>query len=398
MNVRTRSIAACALALFTATAVAALGSPAYAEGETKADLSLTTNGSGVIVDDTFKDLATTVKNQGPDASPAWTLEYDLSGLDDALVKVGAALPATCTKTGDTVTCAEESLAAGDSLVEKVPFTLEGVDGKSGRAGSFTVTAVSETDPEVYNNSATVNVLVPDKGVDLAVFAADVFKVTDEGEVTDEPVPPGESSFFFGGIGNFGDTTAAGIRVSVQLPEHVTFDEVEPGCTYTADNRTVTCDYTDINLIPFDQDTDPDDEDFMSVVGVSFPVKVAADAPGPVVLNGGTLSSFALGTTSATQSILAKSAKTTSLPKGLKALSAQEVKDANPSDNTDEFAVHVGALPATGGGGGGLPVTGAKVGLIGGIGGGVLAVGAVLFVMARRRRVVLVTPGDETPTV
>jgi hypothetical protein len=395
MNVRTRPIAACALALFTVTAVAALGSPAYAEGETKADLTLTTNGSGVIVDDTFKDLATTVKNQGPDASPAWTLEYDLSGLDDALVKVGAGLPATCTKTGDTVTCAEESLAADDSLVEKVPFTLEGVDGKSGRAGSFKVTAVSETDPEVGNNWATVNVLVPDKGVDLAVFADDVFKVTDEGEVTDEPVAPGESSFFLGGIGNFGDTTAAGLKVSVQLPEHVTFGEVEPGCTYTADNRTVTCNYTDINLIPVHQDTDPDDEDFISVVGVFFPVKVAADAPGPVVLNGGTLSAFALGTTSATQSILANS-KTTSLPKGLRAVSAEEVKDANPSDNTDEFAVHVGA--PTGGGGGGLPVTGVQVGLIGGIGGGVLAVGAVLFVMTRRRRVVLVTPGDETPTV
>jgi hypothetical protein len=396
MNVRTRSIAASALALFIATAVAALGSPAYAEGETNADLTLTTNASGVIVDDSFKDLATTVKNQGPDASPAWTLEYDLSGLDDALVKVGAALPSTCTKTGDTVTCEEETLAADDSLVEKVPFTLEGVDGKSGRAGSFKVTAVSETDPNVDNNWATVNVLVPPKGVDLAVFADDVFKVTDEGEFTDEPVPPGESSFFFGGIGNFGDTTAAGIKVSVQLPEHVTFDEVEPGCTYTADNRTVTCDYTDINLIPFDQDTDPDDE-IISVVGVLFPVKVAADAPGPVVLNGGKLSSFALGTEEATTPPLLAKSKTASLPKGLKAVSAQEVKDANPSDNTDEFAVHVGA-PATGGQGGGLPVTGVQVGLISGVGGGVLAVGAVLFVLARRRRVVLVTPGDETPTV
>jgi hypothetical protein len=44
---------------------------------------------------------------------------------------------------------------------------------------------------------------------------------------------------------------------------------------------------------------------------------------------------------------------------------------------------------------GLPVTGTQVGLIGGSGVAAIAVGWVLFLAARRRRVLLVTPGDET---
>ncbi|TYC00841.1 cell wall anchor protein, partial [Micromonospora sp. WP24] len=54
---------------------------------------------------------------------------------------------------------------------------------------------------------------------------------------------------------------------------------------------------------------------------------------------------------------------------------------------------------TGGGGGdvgGLPVTGPQARLIGGIGVSVLLAGAVLMLVARRRRVVLVAPQDEQP--
>lgn len=50
-----------------------------------------------------------------------------------------------------------------------------------------------------------------------------------------------------------------------------------------------------------------------------------------------------------------------------------------------------------GDGGSLPVTGAQAGLFGGIGAFVIVLGAVLFLVARRRRVVLMAPGDEKPT-
>jgi LPXTG-motif cell wall-anchored protein len=57
-------------------------------------------------------------------------------------------------------------------------------------------------------------------------------------------------------------------------------------------------------------------------------------------------------------------------------------------------VIVAGTGGEGGGGGSLPVTGAQAGLIGGIGAVVVALGAVLFFVARRRKVVLVTPQDE----
>jgi hypothetical protein len=68
------------------------------------------------------------------------------------------------------------------------------------------------------------------------------------------------------------------------------------------------------------------------------------------------------------------------------------RDKNPANNTAKIVITVAG--DTGGIGGGLPVTGVTAGLIGGIGGLALVAGAVLFVMSRRRRVLLVTPADE----
>ncbi|WP_246159282.1 LPXTG cell wall anchor domain-containing protein [Catellatospora sichuanensis] len=72
----------------------------------------------------------------------------------------------------------------------------------------------------------------------------------------------------------------------------------------------------------------------------------------------------------------------------------EGKDINPKNDTAKVIIKIGTPPAgvdnsgnNGGTGGGLPVTGANVGLIAGIGGAVVLAGAVLFLLARRRKVV-----------
>jgi LPXTG-motif cell wall-anchored protein len=83
-----------------------------------------------------------------------------------------------------------------------------------------------------------------------------------------------------------------------------------------------------------------------------------------------------------------------LPENARAVSPDDI---DASDNTDGYAVIVAAEGGTGGGDGGLPVTGPQAGLIGGIGAAVLLAGGAMFLVARRRRVVLVTPGDEKPT-
>lgn len=74
------------------------------------------------------------------------------------------------------------------------------------------------------------------------------------------------------------------------------------------------------------------------------------------------------------------------------ITAQELQgmDRNPDNDTAPIVITVGG----GGQGGGLPVTGAPAVLIGGTGAAVLAVGTALFVVARRRRVVLAAPDTD----
>lgn len=67
-------------------------------------------------------------------------------------------------------------------------------------------------------------------------------------------------------------------------------------------------------------------------------------------------------------------------------------DVDPSDNKNAFTVFVGEVPDDGGiGGGELPKTGMPAVLIGGVGAGALVAGVVLFLVARRRKVVLESP-------
>lgn len=74
-------------------------------------------------------------------------------------------------------------------------------------------------------------------------------------------------------------------------------------------------------------------------------------------------------------------------------------ESNPTNNTARIVITGGqggsgdGSGGSGGSGGGLPVTGAPAVALAGVGAAVLALGAVLFVMFRRRRVAFQTPRD-----
>ncbi|MEQ4302666.1 hypothetical protein ABNF97_14905 [Plantactinospora sp. B6F1] len=75
---------------------------------------------------------------------------------------------------------------------------------------------------------------------------------------------------------------------------------------------------------------------------------------------------------------------------IKVTSRGASKDPEPSNDVAPLSIDV---TGGGGGGGSLPITGVKAGLAGGVGAAVIALGVLLHVLARRRRIVTVTPKE-----
>jgi hypothetical protein len=268
------------------------------------------------------------------------------------------------------------------------------DPATGKAGQLTVSVEVAGDSNTENDSDTVDVtFAENKGVDLTVFADDVTLYDVDEHHTGKPIPPGGKSVAEAFVYNFGDQTAGGFTAAGKLPAGVTFaDRKADGCDFSADRRSVRCE-VQADQLPLPPRTG---------AVVQLDVVVARDAKGPATLRDGSWTFEALG---AVDPDRARIAATQPLPDHVAKVSAAEIADLDidPSDNVDGFAVIV-AGPAGGSGGGtggdtggddepGLPVTGPVAGGIAGAGGAVLIAGAVMFVMSRRRRVVLVTPGD-----
>jgi hypothetical protein len=384
-----------AAALLTAGALVMTAAPASAAAP-DTDFSVEVTGATIAADAGGKFGSLSVLNLGTKTADKVVLTFDVADLD--LSKVELDLE-QCLQDADLVSCdldgAEFVPAPGATLDYDVPLVRKG--GATGAAGELSVTITAEGDSVPANDTATVKVNVGNSGVDLTVVAEDVYAIDDDGNPTDKPVAAGDVSAVIGNILNQGDKTAKGLKISVRLPALVTFAETLDACEYGADNRTATCSFDDVSLIPADLDTD----DFLlSGTSVYFVVKVDENAAEPV-LKDGLFSVAALGTASADAAAIrtarkAKPVRTSTL----RALAVEDVADVDDSDNSDEFAVFVAPEESDGGtgGGGGLPVTGPQAAVLGGGGLAVAVAGALLVLSARRRRVVLVTPGDEkTPT-
>jgi hypothetical protein len=385
-----------AAALLTAGALVMTGAPAFAAAP-EIDFSVALTGTTIAADAAGKFGSLSVLNLGTKAADKAVLTFDTADLDLSKVELDLG---QCLQDVDLVICdlegAELVPGPGATLDYDIPLVRKA--GASGAAGELSVKITVEGDTVAGNDSATAKVAVGDSGVDLVVVAEDVYAIDEDGDLTDKPVAPGDVSAVIGHVLNQGDRTAKGLKIAVELPELVTFAEKEEGCEYGADNRTATCSFDDVSLIPADLDTD---DYLLSGRDVYFFVKVDASVTKPV-LTDGLFSVAALGSESADPAAIKAARKAKPVRnETVRALAVADAPDADDSDNSDEFAVFA-AVEADGGEdggeGGGLPVTGPQAAVVGGGGLAVAVAGALLFLSARRRRVVLVTPGDErTPT-
>ncbi|MFC6022138.1 hypothetical protein ACFP2T_38995 [Plantactinospora solaniradicis] len=407
MKFRTCALARAGAVVLLAATAAALGAPAYAAG-TETDLELTVVGTKVAAN--VRDNLTPWKigwakiaNKGANTPRELSITADLSAvdLDKGLVLVNPFLHETSpdadcgaeSEDGPVIwTCElKGSLIPGPGeTVELAVFAFEQAGGPR-PAYTFPVpfTINSPDDTNKANNSKTVDVVYSDEsGVDLGVWVPDVKEtpLPDSGE--SRQLRAGDTTIVSGQVFNWGDITANGVRVTVQLPEQVTFAEKEDECTYSADNRKATCEYGTLVLNPSSMNEEDD-----YVAAFYWPIIVSGDVEAPVTLPDGSWTAEALGQASPN----ARNARAAgALPDNVEMISAKEagVNEVDASDNVDGFAV---VVSADGGSGGGLPVTGVQAGVLGGVGAAVVVAGAVLVLTARRRRVVLVTPGDEKPT-
>lgn len=359
-------------------AAGAFASPAYAAAP---DVTVIVD-STTIAMDAEKVFLSKIKNVGDATATGLLVEVDLSTLT-GVVAEPPQVPACEDSTDDKIVCDFGGTLAPNEIFD-LPITFTPDAGFEGDAGTFTVTVNTEGDADADNNSTEVAVTVGGKGADIVAWADDVVAgYGTNGEV--EPVAPGESAPLFWAIYNFGNADAKGVTLTIQLPEHVMFEEIYEGCDVSEDGRTMNCTVADL-VIPVGEGRGGGEEGLL--------VAVSEDAPGPLTVTG-TVSGEALGVVSEGPTVFGAPAPA---PEWLEPMDAPA--DVDGGDNTDEFTVHIGAPVGTGGGGTGggdggtLPITGAKAGLIGGVGAAALGLGAALFMLARRRRVVLVAPSDD----
>jgi len=140
--------------------------------------------------------------------------------------------------------------------------------------------------------------------------------------------------------NHGPASSPSTMLTVTAPTGTELVDVPTGCEFTAPGKTAKCEFT----LPAGHDAVGD-----------FSFKIASS----------TISNNGTATVTGT------------------------LEDPKPANNTAAIVITIGD-----GGGGGLPITGAKVSVIGGTGAAVLVAGVMLLLFARRRRVQLVTPTED----
>lgn len=376
----------------------ALAVPAYADAA--ADIEVKLAGTTIAAGAPGKTGHLSLVNHGPDDATGVTITYTLTGLDAAKVSL-AGLDHCDDKGAGTVVC---KLDTGVKAGEDRDLALQWVTkaGATGAAGEITVSVAADTaDPVPANNTATASVGIGDKGVDLRLYAPDVYVEGTEGT---EPIPPGGTGILWAYVQNQGDTPVTGVTVTIVLPEHLWFTETTAGCVYYQTARRAVCSRADVVLAPAHEDDPENEEDPPSSGWFYWRVKVGANAPGSQPLTGGTLTAApieASATAERAPAVAPGDFFTTKAPLGIEI-------DVDATDNTDEYTVFVAAKatasptptptstksptpspsPTASTSTSSLPVTGASggsPGTVATIGLATLLLGSGLVVVARRRR-------------
>jgi hypothetical protein len=344
-----------------------------------------------------------VINKGPGEVHHPKLVIDTKELD--LTRVSLTPLEECDELpeADTVSCplGIDTLQVGQKAVWSAK--LKSVDiATTGVAGTLSVHAEFDGGESAYQHFL---LNVEGDGPDLAISAMDVpLEPTENGDIVTGDLAPGETGLFVAGFANFGTTPAGELKVTTTVPQGASFDQAvvarDPedfeGCVFTG--RTAVCDFGDLVLMPPSQETDTIPSQWL----IGLPVKVDANAKSGVNLTGGVAEVAGKPVAAPVLQLVRKAAA--KAPKGMLADEPKASVEIDDNDNSDSFAVIVANADGNGGGdggggtgGGGLPVTGPVAASIGTAGALVIAVGVMLFVVARRRRVVLVTPRDERPS-
>ncbi|MEV0003312.1 cell wall anchor protein [Micromonospora sp. NPDC050980] len=327
-------------------------------------------------------------------------------------KVGVLVPDGCEVTGTRFSCLLGDLAAGTTEDFGIPLFSTGA---KGAAGTLKV-SISAANGDGVLDSVDHDITVTAPGYDLTTWVQDVYadvQVDGDsvGEANLRPVRPGETVPLDWAVFNNGSRKATGITYGITLPAGVTFAELPEGCVeqvlgtvqalcqdrgavlkpgqyYTADVQvTVGADVTEKLLGP----------GFVFAGGMDS----AAGAPeeAPRVASSAQRRAFSEvddGDNSAQFDVFVDpSAEPT--PDPTPTPTATPTAEPTPSGSATAVPTPTpteGGGSGGGSGDGGLPVTGMQVGLIGGIGAVVLAAGAALLMLSRRRKVVLVSPTDE----
>ncbi|MET8198290.1 cell wall anchor protein [Micromonospora taraxaci] len=340
---------------------------------------------------------------------------NVSQLDKNMV--GVVVPNGCQVKGKTFTCQLGDLPAGTSEEFGIPLFSTG---GRGDAGTLVVTIKSTTvDPKRGDNKVEHEITVAKRGYDLTSWVQDVqANVVVNGVKGDDPnlrpVRRGETVPLDWAIYNDGSRKATGIFYGLTLPVGVTFAQKPEGCLEQVfqDKQQLFCEdagaivkpgeyYTsDVRVTVGDDVTEPVlHEGDLFAYGLDGAAGQPEEEPEVASLaqrkaftevdvmdNHTTFEAFVDLTASPTPTPTPTATPTptpTATPTGTPTPSGT----STPGTTTSPAA----------GGGGGLPVTGVQAGLIGGIGALILLVGGALLVLSRRRKVVLVAPGDEKST-